>query len=518
VAGPAKKVTTPVPGASSDPMSKGIKKFAKNPPKGDGQFTWRVRKKVENADTPWKSGGPVEIMEVVLRRLTVLESFEKSTEDIEKRINNLDKNILAVAQMIMPRPAPPRPPVEEKVAVEEAVTTAAAPAAPTPEEAAAAEAAKVAAEAAAAAAAAAAKAAAAAAEAAAAAAAAVKKREELAASARKEALATMSGLFNQVQAAPTATTPQKVSIIGAGPVGVDLAFAILNQGVAAEIAMVDSDAAKLAADAMDMQYGSGFVKSTKVVGSADVAITANSRLVVLTVGQGDGKMTPAELVQKNIAAFKVIIPKIMEKSPYCNLLVVSKPVDVMTYVAWKISGLPPHRVIGSGTNLESNRFRSLIADKLKLNTANCHGWIIGQQGPRSIPVWSSIHVAGVSLKGINPGMGAANDKENWKDCHQELLTAASKIVKAKRTASMALALSLAPLVKSMVHNSREVFSVSTMVKGYHGLEDEVFLSLPCVLGDLGVCNVIKQPLAPEEVQLLQTGTADIKNWVAKLKL
>lgn len=160
----------------------------------------------------------------------------------------------------------------------------------------------------------------------------------------------------------------------------------------------------------------------------------------------------------------------------------------------------------------------MIADKLKLNTADCHGWIIGQQGAKSIPVWSALNVAGVNLKALNPAMGGAEDKENWKACHLEVVAAAQEIAKTKRTASMALAMSLASLVKSMLHNNREVFSISTMVKGYHGLADEVFLSLPVVLGDFGVCDVIKQPLAPEEIQLLQTGTAELKAFLAGLKL
>jgi len=481
---PAKKVTTPAPGAPADTAAKGIKKFPKNPPKGDGQYTWRVRRKLDTGDTPWKQGGPAEIMEVVLRRLEVLESFEKSTKEIERRINNLDKNILAVAKTIMPRPpgAPAPPPVQEPIlAMEESKKVAAGAAAAAPG---------------------------------AAGAKAGVKHENLV----REALATTGSLLGQVQAPAAALTPQKVSIIGAGPVGINLAFAILNQGIASEIAIVDSDATKLTAEAMDMQYGQGFVKNSRVVGSPDAAVTANSRLVVLTVGQGDGKMAPADLAQKNIAAYKALIPKILEKSPNCILLVVSNPVDVMTYAAWKISGLPPHRVIGSGTNLDSNRFRGMIADKLKLNAADCHGWIIGQQGAKSIPVWSALNVAGVNLKALNPAMGGAEDKENWKACHQEVVAAAQEIAKTKRTASMALAMSLASLVKSMLHNCREVFSISTMVKGYHGLADEVFLSLPVVLGDFGVCDVIKQPLAPEEIKLLQTGTAELKAALDGLKL
>lgn len=464
-AGPAKKTST-----------------VAEPP---GQYTWRVRRKLDGADTPWKQGGPAEIMEVVLRRLEILESFEKSTLEIEKRINALDKNILAVAKTIMPRPAgaPAPPPSAEPILAKEEAKPVAAGAA--------------------------------AAGAPAAAAAKVGVKGE---SLQREASATTSGLLGQVQSPSPALTPQKVSIIGAGPVGINLAFALLNQGVASEIAIVDSDATKLSAEAMDMQYGQGFVKNSRVIGSSDVAVTANSRLVVLTVGQGDGKMTPAELAQKNIAAFKVIIPKILEKSPNCVLLVVSNPVDIMTYVAWKISGLPSHRVIGSGTNVDSNRFRGLIAEKLKLNATDCHGWIIGQQGAKSIPVWSAINVAGVNLKALNPGMGGADDKEDWKSCHQQVVAAATEIVKAKRTASMALAMSLSSLVKSVLHNHREIFSICTMVKGYHGIADEVFMSLPVVLGDCGVCDVIKQPLAADEVKLLQNGTTDIKTLLAGLKL
>merc|ERR1719167_438930 len=236
-------------------------------------------------------------MEVVLRRLEVLESFEKSTKEIERRINNLDKNILAVAKQFMPRPpkeptppppkqetimprppgAPAPPPVQEPIlAMEETKKVAAGAAAAAPG----------------------------------AAGSEIALRHE---NLVREALATTGSLLGQVQAPAAALTPQKVSIIGAGPVGINLAFAILNQGIASEIAIVDSDATKLTAEAMDMQYGQGFVKNSRVVGSPDAAVTANSRLVVLTVGQGDGKMAPADLAQKNIAAYKALIPKILEK-------------------------------------------------------------------------------------------------------------------------------------------------------------------------------------------------------------
>jgi len=475
-----------------------------------GQFTWRVRRKTSQADTPWKSGGPADIMEVVLRRLESLEEFEKATMEIEKRIDALDKNIIAVAQdslqhlpdvefkelfvpkpkeaspkpeIAMPKPKEPTPPPAPVVPKEEPKPKAAAPVAAAPKPASAAAPAGV-------------------------------KHETM----EREALATTGMLLQQLQQPAKALAPQKVAVIGAGPVGMNVAFAMLNQGIATEIALVDKDDAKLKAEAMDMQYGMGFVKNSKVVASTDVAVTANSRLVVLTVGQGDGKMTAAELAQKNIVAFKAIIPKILEMSPHANLLVVSNPVDLMTYAAWKISGLPAHRVVGTGTNLDSNRFRGMIADKLKLNSADCTGWVIGQQGANSIPVWSGVNVAGENLKALNPTMGGPDDKENWNLCHLQVVSNAEEINKTKQSASMAISMSAASLARALLHNSREVFAVSTMVKGYHGLTDEVFLSLPCVLGDFGVCDVIKQTLQPDEVEKLKSGTAAMKTLVESLKL
>ncbi|CDQ75121.1 unnamed protein product [Oncorhynchus mykiss] len=208
------------------------------------------------------------------------------------------------------------------------------------------------------------------------------------------------------------------------------------------------------------------------------------------------------LVQRNVNIFKFIIPQIVKYSPNAILLVVSNPVDILTYVAWKLSGFPRHRVIGSGTNLDSGRFRHLMGEKLHLHPSSCHGWIIGEHGDSSVPVWSGVNVAGVSLKGLNPDMGTDADKEDWKHVHKMVVNGAYEVIKLKGYTSWAIGLSVADLVESILKNLHKVHPVSTLVKGMHGVKEEVFLSVPCVLGNSGLTDIIHMTLKPEEEKQL----------------
>ncbi|KAH0521046.1 L-lactate dehydrogenase A chain [Microtus ochrogaster] len=141
----------------------------------------------------------------------------------------------------------------------------------------------------------------------------------------------------------------------------------------------------------------------------------------------------------------------------------------MTYVAWKISGFPKNRVIGSGCNLDSAQFRYLMGEKLGVHPLSCHGWVLGEHGDSSVPVWSGVNVAGVSLKNLNPELGSDADREYWKEVH-----------------------------KQVVDSAYEVHSISTMIKGLYGIKDDVFLSVPCVLGQNGISDVVKVTLTSEE--------------------
>lgn len=196
----------------------------------------------------------------------------------------------------------------------------------------------------------------------------------------------------------------------------------------------------------------------------DFAISAGSRLIVITAGvrqkEGESRLN---LVQRNCDILKGVIPKLIEHSPDCILLVVSNPVDILTYVAWKISGLPKNRVIGSGTNLDSSRFRFLMSQRLGVAPTSCHGWIIGEHGDSSVPVWSGVNVAGVRLSELNPAIGTAEDTEKWSELHHEVVNSAYEIIRLKGYTSWAIGLSVASLASALLRNTYNVHAVSTLV-------------------------------------------------------
>uniref|UniRef100_A0A1L8EGB0 L-lactate dehydrogenase n=1 Tax=Haematobia irritans TaxID=7368 RepID=A0A1L8EGB0_HAEIR len=296
----------------------------------------------------------------------------------------------------------------------------------------------------------------------------------------------------------------KVSIVGIGQVGMACAFSILAQNISSEICLMDVCKEKLMGEMMDLQHGSNFLKNPKITASTDFAASANSRLCIVTAGvrqkEGESRLS---LVQRNTDILKNIIPKLVENSPDTILLMVSNPVDIMTYVAWKLSGLPKNRVIGSGTNLDSSRFRFLMSQRLDVAPTSCHGWIIGEHGDSSVPVWSGVNIAGVRLRELNPNIGSTEDPEKWNEVHKQVVDSAYEVIKLKGYTSWAIGLSTASLASSILRNTSSVVAVSTSVKGEHGIDKDVFLSLPCVLNANGVTHVIKQILTNTEIEQLQ---------------
>ncbi|KAJ9585893.1 hypothetical protein L9F63_020456 [Diploptera punctata] len=325
-------------------------------------------------------------------------------------------------------------------------------------------------------------------------------------------------MFSQV-ADPVTHSGNKVTVVGVGQVGMACAFSILTQDLYIELVLVDVVADKLRGEMMDLQHGLTFMKHAKVNASTDYAATANSRLCIVTAGarqkEGESRL---DLVQRNTDIFKGIIPKLVEHSPNTILLIVSNPVDILTYVAWKLSGLPKNRVIGSGTNLDSSRLRFLMSQRLNLSPTSCHGWIIGEHGDTSVAVWSGVNVAGVRLRDINPDLGSDNDKENWEDLHRQVVQSAYEVIKLKGYTSWAIGLSVATLAQTILRNGCNIHAVSTLVNGQHGIDKNVFLSLPCVLGENGVTHIVKQPLTETEKGMLHKSAALMYEVQSKLTL
>ncbi|XP_023123299.2 L-lactate dehydrogenase B-B chain isoform X1 [Amphiprion ocellaris] len=311
-------------------------------------------------------------------------------------------------------------------------------------------------------------------------------------------------LITPLFSGPPEPPRNKVTVVGVGQVGMACAVSILLRELADELALVDVMEDKLKGEMMDLQHGSLFLKTPKIVADKDYSVTANSRIVVVTAGvrqqEGESRLN---LVQRNVNIFKHIVPQIVRYSPDCIIIVVSNPVDVLTYVTWKLSGLPKHRVIGSGTNLDSARFRFLMADKLGIHPSSFNGWILGEHGDTSVPVWSGTNVAGVNLQLLNPNIGTDCDDENWKETHKMVVDSAYEVIKLKGYTNWAIGLSVADLTESLIKNMNRIHPVSAMVKGMYGISDEVYLSLPCVLNSRGVASVVNMTLTDDEVAQLQ---------------
>ncbi|XP_004674007.1 PREDICTED: L-lactate dehydrogenase A-like 6B [Condylura cristata] len=295
------------------------------------------------------------------------------------------------------------------------------------------------------------------------------------------------------------TCHNKISIIGTGSVGMACAVSLLLKGLSDELALVDINESRMVGETMDLQHGSCFVKMPTIVSSKDYRVTANSNIVVITAGVRQEKgETRLDLVQRNVAIFKLIISNIIHYSPCCKMIIVSNPVDILTFAAWKLSHFPANRIIGSGCNLDTARFRFLLGQKLGIHPESCHGWILGEHGDSSVPVWSGVNIAGVPLRALNPHIGTDRDPEQWSTVHREVIASAYEIIKKKGYTSWAVGLSVADIAESILRNLRRVHPVSTRIKGLYGINKDVFLSVPCILGENGITDLVMVKLSPEE--------------------
>ncbi|KAM3687030.1 hypothetical protein ACJW31_10G045600 [Castanea mollissima] len=320
--------------------------------------------------------------------------------------------------------------------------------------------------------------------------------------------------FRQIQrAAPPSPTKRhtKISVVGAGNVGMAIAQTILTQDVADELVLIDAKADKLRGEMLDLQHAAAFLPRTKIHASVDYELTFGSDLCIVTAG---ARQVPGEsrlnLLHRNVALFKTIIPPLARYSPETILLVVSNPVDVLTYVAWKLSGFPSNRVIGSGTNLDSSRFRFLIADHLDVNAQDVQAYIVGEHGDSSVALWSSISVGGVPVLSFLEKQQIAYEKVTLEKIHKEVIDSAYEVISLKGYTSWAIGYSVANLARSILRDQRKVHPVSVVANGFYGIEGgDVFLSLPAQLGRRGVLGVTNVHLTDEEAHRLRDSAQTI---------
>ncbi|KAE8661810.1 L-lactate dehydrogenase A chain [Hibiscus syriacus] len=312
----------------------------------------------------------------------------------------------------------------------------------------------------------------------------------------------------------------KISVIGVGNVGMAIAQTILTQDLTDELALVDAKPDKLHGEMLDLQHAAAFLPRTKIVASVDYSVTVGSDLCIVTAG---ARQNPGEsrlnLLQRNVALLSNIIPPLAKYSPDTILLIVSNPVDVLTYVSWKLSGLPSNRVIGSGTNLDSSRFRFLIADHLDVNAQDVQAYIVGEHGDSSVALWSSISIGGVPVLSFLKNQQIAYEKETLEKIHKAVIESAYEVISLKGYTSWAIGYSVANLARSLLRDQRKIHPVSVLAKGFYGIDGgDVFLSLPTQLGRGGVLGVTNIHLTDEEEQRLRMSAKTILEVQSQLGL
>ncbi len=305
--------------------------------------------------------------------------------------------------------------------------------------------------------------------------------------------------------------PRKGIVIGVGQVGMACAYSLVIQNTLDELVLIDLDRPKLEGEVMDLLHGSSFLEPTKITaGSLDQPHNAN--LVIITAGakQQPGE-TRLDLVQRNSAIFQRLIPQVVASNPEAILLVVTNPVDVMTDVTMRIAGLPKSRVIGSGTVLDTARFRYLLAQQYGVDARSLHGYIIGEHGDSEVPVWSGVNIAGERLFTTPEAIAAA------EPIFAEVKNAAYEIIQRKGATSYAIGLGVTQIARAILQNQKRVMTVSTAIEDFEGIGN-VCLSLPAVVGRQGVERILNLSLSATEKNQLQDSAAILARTLAGLVL
>jgi L-lactate dehydrogenase len=323
-------------------------------------------------------------------------------------------------------------------------------------------------------------------------------------------------LFAQNPAAPMAVDPLrplKGVIIGTGQVGMACAYAMVIQNTFDEMVLVDINRDKLEGEVMDLQQGMPFVQPTAVT-AGTLADGVGADIVIITAGaaQKPGE-TRLDLVQRNVEIFKTLIPEVVSHCPEAILLMVTNPVDILTYVTWKLSGLPHSRVLGSGTVLDTGRFRYLLAQKLSVDPRSLHAYIIGEHGDSEVPFWSEANVAGARLY---TDATPEPERQMLDDLFLQVKNAAYEIIRRKGYTSYAIGLAVTQIVQAILRDQNRVLTVSSLMPTPQNL-GEVCLSLPSVVGRTGVSRVLNASLNTLERSQLETSAATLRSVIDQIR-
>lgn len=310
---------------------------------------------------------------------------------------------------------------------------------------------------------------------------------------------------------------QKAAVIGCGFVGSSSAFSLISKGLFSELVLVDANKDKAEGEAMDLSHGRPYVSPMKIY-AGDYDDIADCGLIIITAGanQKPGE-TRLDLVNKNVAIFKSIIPEITKRNFEGILMIVANPVDILTYAALKLSGYPKERVFGSGTVLDSARFRYLLGEHLQVDSKSVHAVIIGEHGDSELAVWSGANVSGIQVNDFCELRGHFAHEESMERIYQTVRDSAYEIIEKKGATYYGVAMAVGRIAEAVVKDSHSVLPVTSLLEGQYGIDD-VCVSVPTIVSQNGAEQILEIPLSDEELEKLQASAKELHNVLAGLDL
>ena len=307
---------------------------------------------------------------------------------------------------------------------------------------------------------------------------------------------------------------QKAAVIGCGFVGSSIAFTLMQSGIFSELVLIDANRDKAEGEAMDLSHGLPFTHPMDIR-AGDYDDVADCALVIVTAGAGQKPgETRLDLVHKNVAIFRSIIPEIARRNRDAILLIVSNPVDVLTWAAWKLSGYPANRVIGSGTVLDTGRFRYELGEHLGVDSRSIHAFIIGEHGDSELAAWSEARVGGMPIHDFCELRGHYDHEASMEKIFNSVKNSAYEIIARKHATYYGIAMAVCRICAAIVRNEQSILPVSSLMTGEYGLEN-VVLSIPAVVDENGIETVVPIELNEKELAELQKSSEVLKKVIAE---
>lgn len=307
----------------------------------------------------------------------------------------------------------------------------------------------------------------------------------------------------------------KAVIVGAGAVGSTTAYTLMLSGLFKEIALIDVNKDKAEGDALDMSHGVSLVKPV-IITAGDYNECADADIIIITAGipQKDGQ-TRLDLLKENVELFKKIIESIMKYAPSdVILMTVSNPVDILTYVTYKLSGLKKNQVLGSGTVLDTSRLKYMISKKTGVDARNCHTYIIGEHGDSEVAAWSVTNIGGMTMHEFCKYTGKC-DMNDLDKMYQDVKNAAYDIISKKGATYYAIAVAVSRICEAIVGDENSILTVSGIFEGEYGIRD-VALSVPTMVGKGGVERIFEVPFGKEEIKGLNDSAITLSDLLRQI--